>query len=668
MQRAHLLIQRIRRSGWQDREIPSQFRRLAENLPSAYFEVHRYRGAQRAEPLVLLPVQPRNYWPARRAELLAPQQHRYRAQQRQAPSPISWQSGNEFRFRNESRMLSITYPQRSAAERHRDEQQQQQQQREALVAAHQDRSAGERQLPAVKREEHEHSVVAMAEPPRNEGRRRDERALIPIVCSDPSPAVSQAPVAVKQEVPKDEAPKNDVPKDKEPKDKVPEDKGPKDKVPEDKEPKKKVPKKKVLKKIKVEQPGAAEASHRADRNPMPVFINFEDLFGGAALEAFKIDQPEKAAKAEQSGGDCQPQQYFQCPFRFKCPFERTNQANMCQFLHEDLNNHIVPVPRYVCVPFVFNEQFTRNWCPPSQLTPCRDVTADRCYFGLHMTRLELDRFEEVGDNRARIREYLESRPDDDYKCITCNVNIVLERRAPQLQEYAIFSGCDHVHCAQCVRWAMLFAAPRCEHGCEGADRVIFQYYEPKIRDRALKQKAFEGVVPELVPQWLPARQISKLLDSRDILKKVYAEQRLGELYEKEQWFLESIRVNLENKALFNAVYQIINNVDRMARQGRLEFGVPRNKFFCVPEALSEKLSFSEIMEAWAKADESFFDRTSNGGKTTFIFKWKPSVNVVLSWRDGKTLCDRASVPEVTPNVWPPKIFYIARDYQVRVIQ
>lgn len=171
---------------------------------------------------------------------------------------------------------------------------------------------------------------------------------------------------------------------------------------------------------------------------------------------------------------------YLCPFDDTCVFIKNKNPHLCHFRHDTNSaNPPLTLPNYVCV---YN-----------LLKKCRSKDSGKCRHGLHVAVEEFETFASDEKNQERIQAFKAQFPDEDYMCLICRDNIMLERRAPRTQNFCILEGCHHVYCAKCKKFDDFFR-PDCVYHCRPLEesKSLVQRYKPKI-DPEKKAAIFEKV-------------------------------------------------------------------------------------------------------------------------------------------------------------------------------
>lgn len=258
---------------------------------------------------------------------------------------------------------------------------------------------------------------------------------------------------------------------------------------------------------------------------------------------------------------------YECPHGPICVFFREDRLDLCPFGHGHVDDpNLKPLPNYVCVPYLLNACI-KLYLPPEMFSDrsvcveCRNIQNEQCEFGLHLRPSKLPGFEESETNLNRIAMYREIYPNDEYMCIVCRENIRLDRRAPELQEFCILAGCNHVHCAQCMRFDRLLRA-RCGFRCPGAEKAIFVHFCSKIENTEEKQAMFANVPRLVLGHQNMHRSIVEVMQPIDDIERIYEFYGLGEVPRNPKDFHRSMLANLNNDALRQLMQTRFNSRQR----------------------------------------------------------------------------------------------------------
>lgn len=342
---------------------------------------------------------------------------------------------------------------------------------------------------------------------------------------------------------------------------------------------------------------------------------------------------------------------FQCPYMHKCPFDANVGGGQCPFAHGDVSEEVMPLPNHVCVPYLLKMIGFEAGAFRHPIVECMDENDGQCRFGVHLTVQEL-RFD-FSTNRhmqSKIESFLALYPDEKFMCNVCRKNIALKQRAPELQEYAVLAGCDHVHCASCIRWERVRSAPacykrcqdpthhRCRIYCTGTELVHYQRYDPTIEDKVAKAALFADAVPELQPDWKAVEDVDKVLcDNHQKFEALAKAENLCEVPRTEKHFNEWLHVNLDNAAVYELVRQIANDFDRVATKKTLKLWAPPTNEFVVPawmerdhrEYVEYLLSKMTLEQKRRSTNVKFAQKQQH---CTLTYKWKRGHKFVLCWR------------------------------------
>lgn len=249
---------------------------------------------------------------------------------------------------------------------------------------------------------------------------------------------------------------------------------------------------------------------------------------------------------------------YDCPHSFKCRFKRGGKVAQCPFHHpmNELEDLRPDLPNYVCVSFLLNKcvrpLMSDDNLPQNLCMTCVDVNGKQCRNGLHITPAELaSGFENNPDNQRLIAAFITANINANYICKLCDVNIHLDRRAPEEKEFAILKGCDHVHCARCMRWRRLTNL-QCTENCSGSDKVFYVHYESILTDRFLKEAIFSAINPSEPLPFFTNRSnidVAYLMEPFQDIKNIYARLGLGLPPREPIEFSFSLKENLDNDEL-----------------------------------------------------------------------------------------------------------------------
>lgn len=330
---------------------------------------------------------------------------------------------------------------------------------------------------------------------------------------------------------------------------------------------------------------------------------------------------------------------YQCPYLYKCPFQPKVRGCKCPFAHPKPTARAMPLPKYVCVPYLLKSLSLKPEAYRYPITECIDEHDGQCRFGVHLTveDMKADVADNDDDVQAKIEAYIALYPDEKYQCIICKTNIALERRAPELQEYAVLPGCDHVQCGRCIRWERVSYSPRCKENCTDAELVHYQRYEPTIEDKAKKAAIFADVRPELLPDWDAEDQPDCILDHYNRFKAVHQKENLCEVPRLKSQFIKWLRANMDNAAVSNLLYQVVNEFELECIKSAMEFWAPYCNEFKVP-AWMDRDNFEYIdnlLKIFIKGQregDAGFAFAKDAHRITLSYEWSPGFKFVLHWR------------------------------------
>lgn len=359
---------------------------------------------------------------------------------------------------------------------------------------------------------------------------------------------------------------------------------------------------------------------------------------------------------------------YRCPYMYKCYLWCHDLEKQCPFSHNLSNFNTLP--KFVClfyflkafVPFMEGEQWFA-------MTKCRNESNEQCRFGLHISPEELiNGFEMNIMATSRISSYLACYPAAKYTCITCRINIALDHRAPEMQEYGLIPGCNHLRCAQCIRWSRLLSNLSCEHGCQIVEAVYYKRYEPDFKNEFEKLRILDNLVPELKFELNKERSMKKLLDSRKELQSIYINHKLGKLPIGSTEYFASIRANLDNKFVRELAYSLVHDFKNRLLLPHVKFFVPAGGIFCLPSWLynEQKNPVAEILKDLIKAQTKNQKRIVKKSNESLMFAWSPKCTVELVFPtfqvEGFDLHRQIETPNMDKRV--KHIFYINKQNEL----